>query len=55
MLAVGVAIGILLGNILDEFTDMNDEAGYFSMIFFFGGLALVINYFLEKKEAKGEK
>ncbi len=50
LLFVGVAIGIILGNILYEFTTMGEEAAYFSMIFLFGGLGLVVDYFLEKRE-----
>lgn len=49
MLFVGVAIGILLGNILEYSTSLNEEVAYFSMVCLFGGLALIINYFMEKK------
>lgn len=52
MLFVGVAVGILLGNILDVATQLQEEVSYFSMIFLFGGLGLIINYFIEKKENK---
>ena len=52
MLFVGVAIGILLGNILEVSTRLQEEVSYFSMIFLFGGLGLIINYFIEKKENK---
>ncbi len=54
LLFVGVAIGILLGNILAVTTNLQEEAAYFSMIFLFGGLGLVINYFIEKKSRKEE-
>lgn len=52
MLFVGVATGILLGNILDVATPLQEEVSYFSMIFLFGGMALIVNYFIEKKENK---
>lgn len=52
MLFVGIAIGILLGNILDVATQLEEEIAYFSMVFLFGGLALIINYFIEKADAK---
>lgn len=55
MLFVGVAVGILLGNILDVSTRLQEEVAYFSMIFLFGGLGLIINYFIEKKEKEKEK
>ena len=49
MLFVGVALGILMGSILDEYTKLPSEAGYFSMIFLFGGIALIANGLMEKK------
>ncbi len=49
MLLVGVAIGILLGSLIDEYTTLPDEVGYFSMIFLFGGIALIVNSLMEKK------
>ena len=49
MLFVGVAIGILLGNILEYATPLDEEVAYFSMIFLFAGSGLIINYFIEKK------
>jgi len=52
LLLIGVAVGILIGNILDATTVLEEEVSYFSMIFLFGGLALVISYFLEKHQAK---
>jgi NAD/NADP transhydrogenase beta subunit len=50
ILLVGLAVGILVGNILDEYTRMSEEVSYFSMIFLFGGLALLAFYSLAKKE-----
>ncbi len=49
MLLVGVALGILMGSIIDEMTTLPSEVGYFSMIFLFGGLALIANALMEKK------
>jgi len=51
MLLIGVALGILVGSIIDQYTLLEEEVGYFSMIFLFGGLALVINALMEKKES----
>ena len=53
LLLVGVALGILLGNVLSDMPSFIDvpEAAYFSMIFLFGGSALVIYHFLAKKQA----
>lgn len=49
-LLIGLALGILIGKWLaatESFADAQ-EAAYFSMIFLFGGLALLVYYFLEK-------
>ena len=51
MLLIGVALGILVGSIIDQYTLLEEEVGYFSMIFLFGGLALVTNALMEKKES----
>ncbi len=45
----GLAIGLLFGNLLEAYTTMRHEVAYFSMIFLFGGLGLIIYYFIEKK------
>ena len=52
MLLVGIALGILIGSFIDEYTTLPEEVGYFSMIFLFGGSALIINALMEKKESK---
>ena len=49
MLFMGVAVGIIAGAILDSFNIMNEGANYTSMIFFFGGLSLVLFYVFDKK------
>lgn len=45
---IGVALGILGGYFLAE-GGMQEEPAYFSMIFLFGGIALAVSYFLQKK------
>jgi hypothetical protein len=52
LMCIGVAIGVILGATLVETTTLNEEAAYFSMIFLFGGIGLVVSHFLEKKERK---
>lgn len=52
LLLIGVAVGILLGNIIEATTCLDEEVSYFSMIFLFGGLALVISYFIERKQSQ---
>jgi hypothetical protein len=46
---IGLAIGILMGNVLEVSTELGPEASYFSMVFLFGGIALVVSHFLGKK------
>lgn len=55
MLFVGAGLGILIGNILSVTTALNEEVSFFSMIFLFSGLALVLNYIIETKERKERK
>jgi len=50
MLLVGIALGILIGSIIDELTTLPSPVGYFSMIFLFGGISLIINAMIEKKK-----
>jgi Na+/H+-dicarboxylate symporter len=45
---IGIAIGIVAGYFLNQ-GGMQEEAAYFSMIFLFGGIALVISFFIQKK------
>lgn len=49
-LAIGVAIGLLLGNVLEEYSRLDNEVAYFSMALLFGGLGLIMAYFYHKKE-----
>lgn len=51
MFLVGIALGILMGNVLTETTSLKEEVSYFSMIFIFGGLSLILYYlYIEKKQ-----
>lgn len=50
MLAVGIGIGILIASILESYTILDEEVAYPSMIFLFGGLFLVANAIIEKKD-----
>ena len=51
ILLIGIALGILMGKILasTEAFRFEEEAAYFSMIFLFGGLGLVIYHFMAKR------
>ena len=50
MLAVGIGTGILMGSIISSYTMLDEEVAFPSMIFLFGGLFLVGNAFIEKKD-----
>lgn len=51
---MGVGIGLLIAQALVRAEAMDEEAAYFSMIFLFGGIALVISYFLDKKRSSSQ-
>lgn len=45
---IGIAIGIVAGYFLME-AGMDEGAAYFSMIFLFGGIGLVVSFLLQKR------
>ncbi len=45
---IGIALGIVAGYFLTQ-SGMEEEPAYFSMIFLFGGIGLVISFLLQKK------
>jgi predicted MFS family arabinose efflux permease len=49
---IGIGLGVLVANILCVTTRIESEVAYFSMIFLFGGIALVIAHFLEKRDTE---
>jgi type III secretory pathway component EscS len=49
LLMVGVALGILLGNVISEITSVQEEVAYFSMTLICGGISLLIYYGMMKK------
>jgi len=50
MLAVGIGVGILIASILATYTVLDEEVAYPSMIFLFGGMFLIANAMIEKKD-----
>jgi hypothetical protein len=46
---IGIAIGIILGGLIAEADIVDEVAGYFSSILFFGGFALIIAFLLRNK------
>ncbi len=55
LLLIGIAVGLLLGDVLSCTTELREEVAYFSMVFIFGGLALVIFHFIDKKNREEDK
>jgi threonine dehydrogenase-like Zn-dependent dehydrogenase len=49
MLFMGVALGIIAGAIMSNSGILDENANYPSMIFFFGGLSLVLFYIIDRK------
>jgi hypothetical protein len=49
MLFMGIAVGIIAGAILAQAGILDEDAMYPSMIFFFGGLSLVLFYVIDRK------
>lgn len=54
LLFIGVAIGVLVGNILDMNTSLEEGTCYVSMIFLFGGLGLIAGYLIQSKKEDKE-
>ena len=46
---IGIGVGIFFGYLMTAFTVINPVVSYFFMILLFGGVGLVINYYLESK------
>jgi hypothetical protein len=46
LLLTGIGVGIIMGRIFTTYSQLGEEASYFSMICLFGGLSLVIYHFI---------
>ena len=49
MLAMGIAVGIITGALFTQAGVLSEEVNFSSMIFFFGGLSLVLFYVIDRK------
>jgi hypothetical protein len=49
MLSVGLALGILMGNLLYKIELVERVPAYFAMTFLFGGLSLILNFIIDRK------
>ncbi|WP_026632291.1 DUF6249 domain-containing protein [Dyadobacter alkalitolerans] len=52
MLFVGVGLGILTGNFLENYYEFNRGTAYLSMTFLLGGISLILNFIIERKMMK---
>ena len=50
LLLSGAGIGLLLANILISMNILSEDVAYFSMLFIFGGAALLVDFFIQRKE-----
>lgn len=55
LLCMGIALGVLFGTLLHMNMRMEEEPAYFSMIFLFGGLGLVVGYLIQEKKTSKNK
>jgi hypothetical protein len=56
MLLIGISLGILAGHLLTtSYIKGDNPVFYFSMIFLFGGLSLIINYFIERRKNNSDE
>ncbi|WP_090331889.1 DUF6249 domain-containing protein [Dyadobacter koreensis] len=49
MLFVGIALGIIIGDIMHDHYGFSKGTSFLSMVFLFGGLSLIINFLIERK------
>ncbi len=52
LLLTGIGLGILIANFVVKAGTMEEEAAYFSFVALFGGVALIIDYLLERSILK---
>jgi len=50
LLFIGFSLGLFIGFLLDMYTKVQSEVAYFSMIFLFGGISLLVYYFINSKQ-----
>ncbi len=54
LLLFGVGLGLLIAEFMAKYQVMSAEAAYFSMASIFGGMALIIDFFIEKHRKESE-
>jgi len=54
LLLVGIGLGLFLASLLVTYTNVPEEAAFFACALLFGGLGLVLAYFITKKSAENK-
>ena len=54
LLMIGIGFGFLMGSILTTYADAKDEI-FFAMILLFGGLGLLVYFFIVKNDKSGDQ
>ncbi len=54
LLLVGIGLGALIGNFLSESMRIDEEFAVFSMLFTFGGLGLIVGFFVTRRIEKSD-
>ena len=49
---IGIGLGVLTASIITATTALESEVAYFSMIFLFGGISLIIAHLVERKKSE---
>jgi hypothetical protein len=52
MLLVGIAVGMLMGHFVTYHFGISKSTGFLSMLFLFGGLSLILNYLINRKQSE---
>ena len=52
IMAIGISLGILFGNILANAGIVNEDVAFPSMVFMFGGAGLIVSHFIINKKSK---
>lgn len=50
LLAMGIAVGVLMGQLIQHLTSMDQKPATLSMVFLWAGAALVVEHFIAKKD-----
>ena len=49
LLLIGIALGLIVGGVLEDYLIIDEGVFYTAMVTFFGGLGLLSYFFIEKK------